>query len=176
MTIDQLITKIKSSSQHKYLYHFTDETNFESIGQKGLVCKSLMRTENWWPNATGGNELSHQLDDRRGISDYVSLCFTRSHPMKYTAQKAERLVTPRYLAISPEVLRIPNSKIAFGVANSNDVTILSVVDALEHLDVEVLYTRTAWSDPEIQARLKSAEKLELLIPHCVPRDMIVGAY
>jgi hypothetical protein len=78
------------------------------------------------------------------------------------------------LVISPDVLSIPGVQIAFGVANANNTAILPLSDALEHLDVEVIYTRTNWSDPEIQSRLRAAEKMEVLVPHGVPRDLIQG--
>ena len=89
--------------------------------------------------------------------------------MKYLAEKDGRLPNPRYLAIDPGVLEIEETKIAFGVANSNNVDILSVLDAIPILDLEVLYTRTSWSNPEIQNRLQTVEKYEVLVPNAVPR-------
>ena len=38
----------------------------------------------------------------------------------------------------------------------------------------VLYTRTDWTNAEIQQRLSAAEKMEVLIPDCVPRNLIAG--
>lgn len=172
MTIDQLIAHINASPQHRYLYHFTDESNFPTIGKRGLLSKNRMRAENWWPAATGGNTLSHGLDDHRGISDYVSLCFTRNHPMKFLANQDGRLPTPRYLGISTEVLKIPGVRLAFGVANKNDVEIVDLAQAIARMDLEVLYARTEWRDPEINVRLRTAEKMELLIPHHVPVNLI----
>lgn len=176
MNTTELISYIKKSGQHRTLYHFTDETNFPSIAAKGLLSKEQMRNEGWWPHATGGNELSRQLDTARGIDPYVSLCMTRNHRMKYLAQRDGRLPNPRYLAISPDVLKIDGTRIAFGVANSTSVDILPVPEAIERLDLQVLYTRTDWSDPEIQARLQTAEKLEVLVPRSIPRNLIVGVF
>ena len=176
MNIQQLIDYIKQSTQHKYLYHFTDEANFPSIASKGLLSKEQIQQQGWWPHATGGNALSRQLDRIRGINQYVSLCMTRNHGMKYLAEKDGRLPNPRYLAIDPVVLEIEETKIALGVANSNNVDILSVLDAIPKLDLEVLYTRTDWSNPEIQNRLQMVEKYEVLVPNAVPRAMIVGVF
>lgn len=174
MTIDELIGIIEKSQQHRFVYHFSDEANFNSIGGKGLVSKETMRAENWWPDAPGGNELSWSLDTHRGIDPYVSLCFTTNHSMKFIAERDGRLKSARYLAVSPKVLKIPGTKIAFGIANANDVEILPIEEALESLDIEVLYTRTNWSDPAVQDRLRAAERLEILIPNAVPRDLIEG--
>ena len=173
MNVNQIIELINKSSQHRYLYHFTDEANFPSIRNRGLLSKERMSKEGIWPpHTTGGNELSWQLDNLRGINLYVSLCMTRNHPMKYLAQKSGRLPNPRYLGISPDVLKIEGVKIAFGIANSNDVDIILLPEAIERLDVKVLYTRTDWFDPEIQNRLRKAEKCEVLIPDSVPSDLI----
>ena len=174
MTVDELVAKISRSTQHRHLYHFTDKSNFSSIAAKGLLSKAKMREEGWWPDATGGNQLSWDLDKLRGIDGCVSLCLTTNHPMKYLAQKDGRLPEPRYLAIKPAVLKLEGVRIAFGVANANEVEILPIADALEKLDVEVLYTRTDWTNAAIQQRLTAAEKLEVLVPGGVPRNLIAG--
>lgn len=174
MTVDEIIDAIKKSQQHRYLYHFTDEANFSSIGTKGLLSKKVMRAEGWWPDAPGGNALSWSLDTYRGIDPYVSLCLTRNHSMKFFAEKDGRLKNARYLAISPDILKTPGTKVAFGIANANGVEILPLEQALLKLDVEVLYTRTNWSDPAVQQRLRAAEKIEILIPDAVPRALIEG--
>ena len=83
---------------------------------------------------------------------------------------------PRYLGITTEVLRIPGVRLAFGVANANDTAILDLPNAIDQMDLEVLYSRTDWRDPQINARLKAAEKMELLVPHHVPVQLIAGAF
>ncbi|WP_434623070.1 DarT ssDNA thymidine ADP-ribosyltransferase family protein [Azospirillum sp. B2RO_4] len=172
MSINDLIARINASSQHRCLYHFTDASNLQTIKEKGLLSKAQMRLQGWWPAATGGNALSHQLDEHRGISKYVSLCFTNNHPMKHIAYQQGRLPSPRYLRISANVLRIAGVKVAFGVANANDTKIMHLSDAIPHMDLDVIYSRTNWSDAAIQARLQKAEKMELLVPDIVPSALI----
>jgi len=175
MTVDELIQLIKCSTQHKTLYHFTDEANFPSVAKHGILSKQQLRARGLWPPpATGGNELSWQLDQLRGIDPCVSLCMTRNHGMKFLAHQEGRLPNPRYLAIQPEVLKISGVRIALGVANSNTAEILPVADAIDRLDLEVIYTRTDWKDPAIYSRLRAAEKFEVLIPDAVPRELIIG--
>ena len=176
MKINELVSLIRRSSQHRCLYHFTDESNLESIGKRGLVSKERMRAEGWWPQTTGGNDWSHEQDTARDIDPFVSLCFISNHPMKYLAHKEGRLPKPRYLRISPDVLFVPGVQIAFGVANANNTEILPLADALDQLDIEVIYRRTNWSDPGINQRLKAAEKMEILVPHKVERKLIMGAF
>lgn len=176
MTIDQLIAHINVSPQHRYLYHFTDEANLKTISEKGLLSKNRMQAEGWWPAFTGGEALSHRLDDQRGISDFVSLCFTRNHPMKFVANRDGRLPSPRYLGITTEVLRLPGVRLAFGIANANETRIMNLAEAIALMDLEVIYSRTDWGNPEINTRLRTAEKMELLIPHYIPRALIAGAF
>lgn len=63
-------------------------------------------------------------------------------------------------------------KVTIGVANKAGTELLSVEEGLRLLDTEVLYSRTDWNDPSIQARLRLAEKCEVLVPKCIPKDMI----
>lgn len=46
--------------------------------------------------------------------------------------------------------------------------------ALEKMDFEVVYTRTNWADPEVQARRSVAKKYEVLVPGSIPLEMIRG--
>lgn len=172
MTIDDLIAHIKASRQHSCLYHFTDESNLQSIDKKGLVSKERMRVEGWWPTTTGGDEISHGIDERKGLFNYVNLCFTDNHPMEYRAKEAGRLPSPRYLEISTQVLKIPEVRMADGVATASDTKIMDIQDAIDQIDIEVLYSRTDWKDPKMQARLQAAEKWEILVPSTVPRQLI----
>lgn len=177
MSIDELVKFIEKSAQHRTIYHFTDEANFPSIRQHGILSKEQLRAKDLWPPlATGGNELSWQLDRCRGIDQYVSLCLTRNHKMKFVANQAGRLPNPRYLAVRAEALLLPGVKVAFGIANANDVEILPLEQAVDKLDIEVLYTRTDWRDPTINARLQIAEKCEILIPNSVPVQLIAGYF
>ena len=174
MGVKDLVAYIKNSGQHQHLYHFTDRANLSSIETRGLLSKKQMREKGWWPPpATGGNELSWRLDTENGIDSYVSLCFTRDHGMAYHAKKDGRLPNLIYLAIAPEVLEIDGALIALEVANATDAHILPVPGAISKLDLEVLYTRTNWRDPDIKRRLQDAKKYEVLIPNGVPRNLIV---
>jgi hypothetical protein len=174
MSVADFISLILSSKVHTTLYHFTDSENLPSIQKHGLLSKKMLRHLGMWPlKYTGGDQLSHQLDEFRGIDSYVSLCFTRNHPMKLRAESDGRLPNACFVAVKPDVLQIPGVRIAFGIANSNNVNIMPIEDALPELDVEVLYSRTDWHNELIQRRLQAAEKLEVLVPDLVPADYII---
>jgi len=176
MSIQDLIALINHSPQHNFLYHFTDPKNLPSISEHGILSKSEIARRNILVPAPGGNQWSRDADAAKGLSNYVNLCLTRSHPMCHIATNDGRIESPRYLAISPEILRTEGVVVSLDVANKRDVSIISLLDAIDKLDLEVLYSRTDWKDPSINSRLKAAERCEVLIPSCVPVSHISRAY
>ena len=176
MDVLSLVDLIKNSTQHNYLYHFTDESNFKTIKEHGLLSKSELSRIGLTPAAFGGNDWSHDADRKKGILDYVNLCLTRNHPMCYLAKNDERIPNPRYLAIDPDILLVEGVRVALGVANRSDVEIYSINEAIKIMDLEVLYSRTDWRDPNVNARLKAAEKYEVLVPKSVPLNKILKAF
>jgi hypothetical protein len=157
---------------YRDLYHFTDKSNISSIKQHGILSKAELARRNFKVENPGGNDLSVEAGAKKGILDFVSLCFTHSHPMCYVAQEDGRIPNPQYLTISADVLDIPGTKISLGVANKTGVELLDVELALDRMDMQVLYTRTDWTNPEIQTRLRAAEKYEVLVPTIISVDLI----
>lgn len=66
------------------LYHFTDRSNLESIKRHGaLLSWYYCQTNGIDIPVPGGNQLSRELDTRKGLQDYVRVSFTRNHPMMF---------------------------------------------------------------------------------------------
>lgn len=172
MTLEDLVQTIKQSGQHSYVYHFTDPRNFPLIETHGLLSKNAMRQRGIWPSAPSGNQWSWDADDRLGISKYVSLCMTLKHPMCHTAKEEGRIINPNYLRILPDVLLTNGVLFAADIANKTGVQLVPLRDALDEIDVEVLYQRTKWSDPEVSKRLRAVERYEILVPNGIELRMI----
>jgi hypothetical protein len=154
-------------------YHFTDRRNLTMIRELGgLYSLALLRGMKVQIPAPGGNEWSHDADGYKGLDKYVHLCFRANHPMLYRAMQDERIVVPIYLEIHPDVLKTDGVMYTQDVSNKTGVELLTLDEARERLDFEVLYTRTNWKDPDTQLRLQNAEKCELLIPDHVPLELI----
>lgn len=64
------------------LYHFTEESNLQSIRKYGLISRNEINLRNI-NVVCGGDELSQRLDDRANLSDYVRLSFCSDLPMRY---------------------------------------------------------------------------------------------
>ncbi len=172
MIIKKFEKILASGHIYKSLYHFTDSANLPSIARYGILSKQQATEDGIEIAVLGGNEWSRDADVHKGLEDYVNLCFTTSHPMCHIAHMDGRIPDPQYLPINPDVLKIEGVKITLGVANKAGTELLDVEDGLERLDKEVLYTHTDWDDPDIQARLGSAEKCEILVPKIVPIALI----
>lgn len=174
--IDKVLEFLRHPKIEGSLHHFTDHRNLQSINEHGLVSKALAIRMGLKVGYPGGNEHSHEADRIKGLTDYVNLCFGDNHPMEYRARTEGRIEQPRFLKISPEILRADGVKITLDVANKAGVPLLDPSEALKHIDYEVLYTRTDWNDPAVKERLKVARKCEILIPTKVARELIIGGF
>jgi hypothetical protein len=154
------------------LFHFTDIRNIPSIKKHGLLSLSELQTRGIEILAPGGNEWSHEEDERRGLDEYVHLCFFDQHPMEYQARQGNRIGETRFLKISPDLLRDTNVRFTDGVANRSGSKLLTIEEALTMLDFEVIGTRTNWRDAQVQLRLKAAKKYEILVPKSVSLNSI----
>ena len=155
------------------LFHFTDRRNLASIrAHGGLLPLAHLRKRKIEIAAPGGNEWSHDADEMKGVDQHVHLCFRPTHPMEYVAREDGRITDSIFLQIHPDVLWWDDVKFTADVSNKSGVSLYTVEEARGLIDFEVLYTRTNWSDPAIQARLGQAEKYEILVPKKIPLSMI----
>ena len=154
-------------------YHFTDRRNLALIREVGgLLSLAKLRELEIEIPAPGGNYWSHEADERKGLDEYVHLCFKNTHPMEYVVRREGRIEDSIFLRIHPEVLEFEGVKFTPDVSNKSGVLIHPIDDAREMIDFEVLYTRTDWKDPVIQGRLQQAEKCEILVPDKIPLELI----
>jgi len=124
--------------------------------------------------AAGGNDWSHEADARVGLDEYVHLCLFSEHPMEYRAREEGRIIQSRFLEISPDVLHIEDIRFTADVSNKRGVELLTLEQACELMDFEVIYDRTNWRDPAIQERRRIAKRYELLVPTDIPLELISG--
>ena len=169
-----LATHVRGSPQHKRFYHFTDKKNLESIRKHGLYCTGELRRSGMFPNVvTGGDANSLASDVQKGTDGYACLCFTRGHPMCHVATAAGR-IDPVWLEVSPEVIKLPGVMITNAPSNQHGVERIAAAQALDQIDLPIIYTRMDWTVPEIKARLDIADKYEILIPLGVHVSNIVA--
>jgi hypothetical protein len=124
--------------------------------------------------APGGNQWSHDQDERTGMDAYVHLCFKTGHPMEKRAKDGGAIEDLAYLHIDPDVIKLPGVKVTDDVSNKVGVSVEEAAAMLDKIDLEVLYKRLRWKDPAVRERLVTAEKCEILVPKKVPLKFILN--
>lgn len=157
----------------RFVYHFTDERNLQSISSTGgLWSLKDLRQRGIKAPAPGGNQWSHEADENIGLDGYVHLCATEQHPMEYRARQDGRLERVRYLKIAPTILLQDGILITLDVSNKAGVPTYTLADALNLMDIDALVTRMNWRDPAQLERVKAVRKYEVLVPHGVNAQLI----
>lgn len=169
MTPDHLVRRYDIRT----LYHFTDNANIDSIRQHGLYSLEALEARGIAVPRPGGNEWSHDADRRKGLHRFVHLSLMDQHPMSFRAEQEGRIGPYSVLSISPDVLSRTGLRFALDISNRADVGILTFSDWVDRVDFEVVYTKTDWSDPDVQMRLQQAKRAEVLVPDHIPVDLIV---
>lgn len=91
---------------HKF-YHFTDRANILSIvNNGGLFSRAECEARNIKILHPGGSDLSHSLDCKHNLQDYVRISFCKNHPMMYSALADRRIIDPVILEIDTDLLFI----------------------------------------------------------------------
>jgi hypothetical protein len=158
----------------KALFHFTDTRNIDSIREHGLLSYAELQRRSVDCFAPGGNEWSHDADERLGLDEYVHLCMLEEHPMEFRARQEGRIVESTFVRVLPSVLTIPGVLFTADVANKAGVATMSLTEARANLDLDVIYRRTNWKDPAVQQRRQAAKKYEVLVPTEIRPEFLFG--
>jgi hypothetical protein len=172
MTADELIRRW----QIPCFYHFTDVRNLPLIKAHGglLPLAELGRRAIAIP-AAGGNEWSHDADERAGVDEYVHLCFFDNHPMEFRAREEKRIGSTRFLRIAADVILDPKVRFTADVSNKSGIPILTLQQAIQVMDFEIIYTQMDWwNDLALHTRRQAARKYEILVPKGIPLAKIKG--
>ena len=158
----------------KSIWHFTDLSNYESIKRNGVLSLRNIINQKIDVSCFGANELSHNLDMRNGLDKFVHLSFIKEHPMQYVRTRDGDLPNPIWLEIDASVLFKDNTLFSNQVANRKDAKIYDISDLEKYIDLDVLWGRTNWKDPEIQQRRKVAKYGEIMIKDQIEIEEIIG--
>jgi hypothetical protein len=156
------------------LWHFTDEKNYQSIADNGLLSWKQIKLREIKASAPGGNDWSHDADAMAGVDDYVHLAFSRQHPMLYVAQQEGRISKPIWLKIDLAVLEDVNVKFTNAVSNKSGVLLLDNEQAKAQVDLTALFTFLDFKENGNRERKQSAEKSEILVPKMILPKNILG--
>ncbi len=158
----------------KCLWHFTDEKNYKSISENGLLSWKEIKRREIEASAPGGNKWSHDADEMAGVDDYVHLAFSQQHPMLHVAQKEGRITKPIWLKIDLDVLNFAGVKFTNAVSNKSGVPLLDNEQAKDQVDLTGLFTFLDFRADGNQERKRAAEKSEILVPKMISPKNILG--
>lgn len=95
----------------KYLYHFTDKKNINSIIKNGGLYSWYYCDKNKIDiPSPGGSVSSRKNDTINNKTDFVRLAFNKNHPMLYIAKKDGRIEKECWLKINREVVYFENTE------------------------------------------------------------------
>jgi len=149
------------------LYHCTDHSNLESIKKHGFLFSWFYseRAQMRIP-CPGGDELSRQLDFRKGLEDYVRLSFRRGQPMIFVANKAGKIPQPFDLIIDPQVVYWQNTLFSDRNATDNTACVGGGIEDFKKVRFDLL-TRS-WQNNEE----KKLFQAEILVKAYLPIEYI----
>lgn len=148
------------------IYHFTARNNISSIKRRGGLFSWKYCKDNGIIYSGGGNELSRDLDRRKGYENYVRCSFCQDHPMKYRLE-CEGVETV-LLEIDPIVLLQQGVLFSDKNAVDNGAYVAMGREGLEHIDFDATQQKyVSRDDPAFKPH-----QAEVLIPESIDLQYI----
>ena len=155
--------------QIQYLYHFTDKQNINSIIKYGGLYSWSALVEKKIDSKMGGNELSHKLDCRFNLQDYVRLSSNFETPMQYRLkERGYKLVK---LLIHPIVALLNDTLFSNMNATDNRVVIGDTSNHISGILAAAPCGILARDD-----RRFAVSQSEILVKHFIPLQYIINIY
>jgi len=150
------------------IWHFTDESNLESIQKHGLLSLQLITEEKIHVPCFGANTLSHNLDKKKGLDKFVHLSIIKDHPMQYVKKRSGEIPNPIWLEIDISVLFENRSGCCRQVANKNHAKCYDIKHIAEVVDLKSLLNNPHYTN--------RARWSELLVANRINYNKIKGVY
>lgn len=155
------------------IYHFTDKANLETIEEYGLQSLKNILIQSIPVKHFGAEELSHMLDERRGLDKYVHLSFIQYHPMYSVAKARGTLITTVWIELDCSILYDDTTYFCDTVANQNGANIFKIDSILENINFEILTNNRHLSSEEWKVR-KEIRKAEIMAFDSISLNKIKG--
>ncbi|MCB0780067.1 MAG: DUF4433 domain-containing protein [Flavobacteriales bacterium] len=149
------------------LYHFTDESNIESIKEKGGIFSNRFLFEQNVSPTYASSEMSRIIDLARGYDDYVRLSFLDNHPMMWQAAK-ERGIKPAIIEVSTQIIEYADTLFTIENAARSGVNIEGTIEQVRRIRFDCI--------SEIPSTLddRRYRQAEVLVRRAIPLKYILG--
>ena len=153
-------------------YHFTDRDNIASIIKNGgLFSYGDCIKRGIRINKPGGSELSHELDFKENLQNYVRVSICKKHPMMFTAIQDERIVNPVILEIDTDVLFIEGN-----IFSDKNAVRKDACKGKSFADFSKIHFNTVKQRNQFEVDEEEQEyyQAEILVPHHIPLNYILN--
>ncbi|MEQ8238224.1 MAG: DarT ssDNA thymidine ADP-ribosyltransferase family protein [Cyclobacteriaceae bacterium] len=165
------IRKILHQNRIKWLYHFTDYSNLQSIlKHNGLYSWAYSFENDIEIKVQGGEQWSKEKDEKAKLHDYVRLSFVEEHPMMYV--RRSQIKNPVVLKISSDVCFFYETLFADKNTVSSDVAICDKSDNFKNIKFELFGKNYQNLNPEEKKQYQS----EVLVKSFIPIVYILNLY
>lgn len=162
----------------KYVYNITAIDNIPSIIENGILCYDAVRK---LPHSSIAINTVQARRDRVIIPNglrlhrYANLYFDYNNPMLYKRKDiAEEICV---LAVEASIMDNPDCILSDRNAAADLVKFYPASEGVNEIDFGKVFAKYWTHDNHYEYLNRKAIKCaEILIPHCVPYDYIVGAY
>jgi len=153
-------------------YHFTDRENVDSIIRNGgLFSYGDCIKQGIHISRPGGSELSHELDEKENLQNYVRVSICKKHPMMYYAIQDERIVNPIILEIDTDILFIEGNIFSDKNAVRSDSHKGGSFVDFNRIHFNTASRRSQFDVDEDEQEYYQAE---ILVPHHIPLHYILN--
>ena len=165
--------KSRPKREYRYLYHFTETTNLESIKGNGLLSLEKIEAAKFTNIKYMSSVDSRTIDKYKKLHRYVHLCLYPEHPMEFAKRWAGESDATSWIKVNPDVVLQPGVLFSAKMSNANDAEIKALADiGKSDFDYGVVFKFADWSDPDIRDRLQKTKKYEILIPDSIPTGLL----
>jgi hypothetical protein len=153
--------KIRTREKLYWLIHITDRQNIESIKHYGgIFSKQAMNEYNIKPYKYASDDLSRELDEYKGLLDYIHLSIKPS-PMMYKAN-----INPVTILIDSRFIFAKETMFSDKNSTDNNAIIGHSFEDFERINFSI--AKSKWNtEPE-----KKLFQAEILIKHYIPIEFI----
>lgn len=166
--------KILKEKKITELYHFTDFENIKSIiDNNGIYSWKSCKNNGITIQRAGGSILSHSLDIKKGIEDFVHLSFTPQHPMLYDTIDDGRIKNPILLIIDIDVIYLQETIFSDRNATDNRAKISSNIIEFENINFDLIANNKYF---ELDENDQHYFQAEVMVKEFIPLKYIKNIY
>lgn len=165
-------------TKKRYVYSIMPIANIPSVLQYGIVCfdqVQRMQHSSIAMDEVQARRSNVEIPNGLPLHQYANLYFSFHNPMLYKRKDIAGELC--ILAFSSAVMDIEGCVLTDRNAATSLVRFFSPLEGVEKLDFAKIHAHY-WTDPDpiIQREKKAIKCAEVLIPHSISADYIVGAY